>query len=57
MKNLTDLIDALKKAKVKEVMNDKDFIAYAKNSTVDVLEAFLKASSLTSEYELSFPWK
>lgn len=57
MKNLTDLIDALKKAKVKEVMNDKDFIAYAKNSTVDVLEAFLKASSLTSEYELSFSWK
>ena len=57
MKNYTDLFDALQKAKSQEVMENKSFISHAKDSTINTLEAFLKTSSLTDEYELKFSWK
>ena len=38
-------------------MENKSFISHAKDSTINTLEAFLKTSSLTDEYELKFSWK
>ena len=57
MKDYTDLIEVLKQEKSAEVMDKKNFINYAKENTVDVLEAFLKASSATSDYDVKISWK
>lgn len=57
MKDYTNLIDALKKEKSEEVMDNKSFINYAKDNTVKVLEAFLTAASATAEYEVNIAWK
>ena len=57
MKDYTDLLDTLSNEKAEEVMNNTEFINFAKSSTETVLEAFLKTSSLTNEYELEFSWK
>ena len=56
MKDYTTLIAELKKAKSEEVMKNKEFIAYAKDNTTKVLEAFLKASPSTTDYEVKFKW-
>ena len=57
MKDYTNLLNELEKEKGKEVMANKEFMTFAKNSTVEVMQAFLKASSLTSDYEVTISWK
>ena len=57
MKDYTNLIDKLKKEKSEEVMDNKNFINFAKDNTVKVLEAFLTAASATADYEINITWK
>lgn len=57
MKDYTNLIDALKKEKSEEVMGNKNFINFAKDNTIKVLEAFLTAASATADYEINITWK
>ncbi len=57
MKDYTNLIDVLKKEKSEEVMHNKNFIKFAKENTIEVLEAFLNAASATTDYEVNISWK
>ena len=54
MSDYVELVDQLKKAKGEEVLNDTEFMNFAKEKTQKVLKSFLTSAEDTKQYKVNF---